>query len=127
MKKSVQSANGPEPITESTPVPPHVNQEPIENPRTIEHPGKEDASSDFPNSWKPEDLWINPSKVYAAGSVNRPIITIPIRPPNKHEFFRTHPGEGYWHSVALIEMERILYVVHPDMIKHLDEDDIFYA
>jgi hypothetical protein len=102
-------------ITQSR-IPASNSQEPIEN-----------TSSDSLNPYQPEDLWIDPAKIHAAGAVNRPITTIPIRKPNKHEFVRTHRGEEYWRPVALIEYERMLYVVHPSMIPHLDEGDIFYA
>src|SRR5262245_21998152 len=97
-------------------IPASDGQEPTEN-----------TSSDSLNPYQPEDLWIDPAKIHAAGAVNRPITTIPIRKPNKHEFFRTHSGEEYWRPVAFIELERILYVVHPAMVRHLDNDDIFYA
>jgi hypothetical protein len=97
-------------------IPASDGQEPTEN-----------TSSDSLNPYQPEDLWIDPAKIHAAGAVNRPITTIPIRKPNKHEFFRTHPSEENWRPVAFIELERILYVVHPAMVRHLDADDIFYA
>ena len=87
----------------------------------------EKKSSDSLNPYRPEDLWIDLDKVHAAGAVNRPITTIPIRKPNKHEFFRTRQGEEYWRPVAFIEMERVLYAVRPDMLCHLDEGDFFYA
>jgi hypothetical protein len=87
----------------------------------------EKKSPDSLNPYQPEDLWIDLDKIHAAGAVNRPLTTIPIRKPNKHEFFRANPNEDHWRPVALIEMERVLYLVHPSMIKHLDEDDIFYA
>jgi hypothetical protein len=99
-----------------SPIPVSNGQEPTEN-----------TSSESLNPYQPEDLWIDLSKLHAAGKVNRPLTTIPIRKPNKHEFFRTNPDEAYWKAVAFIEMERILYLVHPKMIVHLDADDIFYA
>lgn len=88
---------------------------------------EEKTSPDFLNPHQPEDLWIDPSKIHGKAALNRPITTIPIRKPNKHEFFRTHPGEEFWHAVAFVEIDRILYPVHPEMVCHLDEDDIFYA
>jgi len=99
-----------------SPIPVSNGQEPTEN-----------TSSNCLNPYRPEDLWIDPSKIHAAGAVNRPLTTIPIRKPNKHEFFRTHPGEEYWRLVAFVEFERVLYLVHPSMVRHLDEGDIFYA
>jgi hypothetical protein len=79
------------------------------------------------NPYQPEDLWVDLSKVHAAAAVNRPITTLPIRRPNKHEFFRTNPDEKFWHPVAFVEMEGALYLVHPNMTRHLDDGDIFYA
>ena len=108
--------NGGSPIEELVPSQKEIEQEPAE-----------DKSSDSLNPYQPEDLWIDLSKVHAAAAVNRPITTIPIRKPNKHEFFRTHPDEKFWRPVAFVEMERALYLVHPDMVRHLDDGDIFYA
>jgi hypothetical protein len=113
----IQSANnGENPIAEFVTQQKESGQESPEN-----------TSSDSLNPYRPEDLWIDPSKIHAAGAVNRPTTTIPIRRPNRHEFFRTHPDEKYWRPVAFIEMDRTLYAVHPEMIRHLDEADIFYA
>jgi hypothetical protein len=85
------------------------------------------SSQEGLNPYQPEDLWIDLDKLHAAAAVNRPITTIPSRKPNKHEFFRTHRGEKYWHPMAFVEFERVLYPVHPDMVRHFDAGDIFYA
>jgi hypothetical protein len=87
----------------------------------------EATSSDPLNPYRPEDLWIDPAKIIAAGAVSRRTTTVPIRKPHKHEFVRTRDGEEYWKPVALIEYEGDLYLVHPDMIRHLDSDDYFLA
>ncbi|HEY1422687.1 MAG TPA: hypothetical protein VGF20_04480, partial [Candidatus Acidoferrum sp.] len=87
----------------------------------------ENTSSDSLNPYQPEELWIDLNKVHAAGAVKRRLSTIPIRKPNKHEFCRTRAGDEYWKPVALIELERVLYLVHPTMVPHLDPEDFFYA
>ena len=107
-----------------------MNEENIIQSRIQASDGEEPAEKRFSeslNPYQPEDLWIDLSKAHSAAAVNRPTTTIPIRKPNKHEFFRTCKGEEYWKPVALIEMDRILYLVHPSMVRHLDADDIFYA
>jgi hypothetical protein len=107
-----------------------MNQENIIQSRIPANNGQEsteNTSSDSLNPYQPEDLWIDPAKIHAAGEVNRPLTTIPIRKPNKHEFFRTNPREEYWRQVAFVELERVLYLVHPDMARHLDPGDYFYA
>jgi hypothetical protein len=115
MSESV-SVNGPTPV------------EPVKPTRKIVKPDQDQQDPEKSlKRYQPEDLWIDPAKIHAAGAVNRPITTIPIRKPNKHEFVRTHRNEEFWRPVAFIELERILYVVHPNMVCHLDADDIFYA
>ena len=51
----------------------------------------EDTSSDSLNPYQPEDLWIDLAKFMLQAPSNSSITTIPIRKPNKHEFFRTRP------------------------------------
>jgi hypothetical protein len=85
------------------------------------------VSPDLLNPYNPEDLWIDPSKIHGAAATKKIFTTIPVRKPNKHEFFRVHPGGEFWRLVALLEWERNLYVVHPTMVPHMDQDDIFYA
>jgi hypothetical protein len=114
-----QSLDGVEPVSETTD---RVKR--VEKP---EPPVAEDPSPESLNPYSPEELWIDLNKVHAAGAVKRRLTTIPIRPPNKHEFFRTRRGDEYWKPVALIELERVLYLVHPAMVPHLDPEDFFYA
>jgi hypothetical protein len=102
-------------------------EELVPSQKEIEQEQAEDKSSGPLNPYQPEDLWIDLSKVHAAAAVNRPITTIPIRRPNKHEFFRTNPEEKFWRPVAFVEFERSLYLVHPATVRHLDNGDIFYA
>src|ERR1700757_5538008 len=79
------------------------------------------------NPYQPQNLWIDPSKIHASGAVKKILTTVPIRKPNKQEFFRVHPGEDYWRPVALLELDRYLYLVHPNMVPHLDPTDFYYA
>ena len=87
----------------------------------------ETAAVSSPFSCKPEDLWIDPNKIHGSAGTKKIITTILLRKPNKHEFFRVHGGGEFWKPMALIELERELYVVHPSMEIHLDPTDIYYV
>jgi len=87
----------------------------------------EAAASDSLTPYQPEDLWINPSVIHGGGAVKKILTTVPIRRPNKHEFFRVRAGEEYWRPVAFLELGRDLFLVHPQVAQHLDPDDFFYA
>jgi hypothetical protein len=87
----------------------------------------EAAASDSLSPYQPEDLWINPSVIHGGGAVKKVLTTIPIRKPNKQEFFRVRAGEEYWQPVAFLELGRDLFPVHPQVAPHLDPDDFFYA
>jgi hypothetical protein len=85
------------------------------------------TTPDLLNPYRPEDLWIDPAKIHAVAATKKIVTTIPVRKPNKHEFFRVHPAEEFWRLVALLEWERNLYVIHPAIVPQMDPDDIFYA
>ena len=115
----LQSANGPEAVSES------VNRvKGVEKPTS--HAAEEESSEGL-NPYQPEELTIDLNKIYAAGAVKRRISTIPLRTPNKHEFVRTRREDEFWRPAALIEFERSIYLIHPEMTLHLDERDFYYA
>src|SRR5262245_49089822 len=87
----------------------------------------EPTVSDTLNPYQPKDLWINPSVIHSGAAVKKILTTIPIRKPNKHEFFRVRAGEEYWQPVAFLELGRDVFLIHPRVVPHLDPDDFFYA
>jgi hypothetical protein len=87
----------------------------------------EPTVSDTLNPYQPKDLWINPSVIHSGAAVKKILTTIPIRKPNKHEFFRVRAGEEYWQPVAFLELGRDVFLIHPLVVPHLDPDDFFYA
>jgi hypothetical protein len=87
----------------------------------------EAAASDPLNPYQPQDLWIDPSKIHSGAAVKKILTTIPIRKPNKQEFFRVHSGEEYWKPVAILELDRVVHLVHSNIIPYLDLDDFYYA
>lgn len=49
--------------------------------------------------------------------VKKTITTIPVRKPNRQEFFRVRPGDGWCIQTAILELkeERISYLVDPSL------------
>jgi hypothetical protein len=88
---------------------------------------KLETPTDGLNPYRPEDLWIDLDKIHSGGAVKRLITTVPIRKPNKHEFFRVRAGQEFWKPVAMIELEREQYLIHPSMVPHMDPDDFYRA
>jgi hypothetical protein len=78
--------------------------------------------------YKPEEMWIDPELIHKEGAVKKLLTTIPLRKPNKHEFFRVHPGAEYWKAMAFIELSQgDIYQVMPNIVPHLDPADFFFA
>jgi len=52
---------------------------------------------------------------FAAIGVKKALMTVPVRKPNRQEFVRVHPDEGYRLQTALLELreERETYLVDP--------------
>jgi hypothetical protein len=55
--------------------------------------------------------------------VRKILLSIPVRKPGKHEFFRVHPDQGYMIDAPIYEHEnglnRDLYWIHPDLLPEL--------
>jgi len=47
---------------------------------------------------------------------------VSVRKPNKHEWFRIHPSEGYRFATRILKFENEFYFVHPTMAPLLGED-----
>ena len=55
-------------------------------------------------------------------AVTKKLVRVPVRKPNKNEFFRVHPDEDYRLNVALIEGEEgndEMYLVAPEITEEL--------
>lgn len=62
---------------------------------------------------------------FAAGApVKKALLTVPVRKPNKQEFFRVHPAESHRLQVGLLILEDTgeIYVVTPDVADQLGSD-----
>jgi len=103
------------------------NGDELRNKPTTEGTSPEVLSSVPPNPYQPSDFWIDPSMIHSAGAVKKIATTIPVRKPNQKEFFRTRPGEEYWKPVALLELDRDLYLILPQVVPHLDTADFHYS
>jgi hypothetical protein len=53
--------------------------------------------------------------------VKKPVIHVSVRKPGRQEYFRTHPGEQYRMTMAILELkeEREFYAVVPAVAKAL--------
>jgi hypothetical protein len=101
---------------------------PASNGEEVNRLAGEFPSAEAPNSYRPEDLWIDPSEFQKGGAVKKLLTTIKLRKPNKHEFFRVSPKPEFWRSVALMEFSRDdTYLVHPRIAPHLDPADFYLA
>jgi len=73
-----------------------------------------------PDPFDPASLAIkgNPAEVIGA---KRALVTVPVRKPNRQEFFRVHPDVTYALQMAVLELksEREIYAVVPDIAMSL--------
>ena len=78
------------------------------------------STSSAPDPFDPASLRIDPA-VDAELGVKKPIIHVPVRRPGRQEYFRTHPGEQYRMTIAILELkeEREFYAVVPAVAKAL--------
>jgi hypothetical protein len=63
------------------------------------------------------------------GAAKKLLTTVPIRRPNKQEFFRVHPGAAYRLTSAFIELkdDREVYLISPEFAHELGENEFFVA
>lgn len=69
-----------------------------------------------PNPFDPEKLALKGNPAEAIG-VKRALVHVPVRKPNKQEFFRAHTDAEYRGTMAIIKLESEgeTYVVRPDI------------
>ena len=96
------------------------------------------------NRFAGNGAWVSPANPFAAfdpaklridqsflnrGVAKKRLTTIPIRKPNKQDFFRVHPGEEYRFTAVFIELkdDRETYLVMPDFVPSLSESEYFTA
>ncbi len=94
-----------------------------EDPRELEKNGS--ASKDSvaaepnicaPDPFDPASLAIKGNPAEATGA-KKALVTVPVRKPNRQEFFRIHPDESYALQMAVLELksERETYAVTPEI------------
>jgi hypothetical protein len=60
------------------------------------------------------------------GGVKRALLSVPLRKPHKHEFFRTHPDPSWCFPAPVLKMrgERRddLFLIHADLVSAIPDD-----
>lgn len=76
----------------------------------------EDSISSSPDPFDPKSLALSGNPADAIG-VTRALPVVPVRKPNKQEFFRTHSNEDYAVQMAILDLktENEIYAVTPDV------------
>jgi hypothetical protein len=84
----------------------------VDTPR--ETPAQE--ASPTPDPFDPASLAINGNPSEAIGA-KRTLVTVPVRKPNRQEFFRVNPEESHALQMAVLELksEREIYAVVPEI------------
>jgi hypothetical protein len=77
---------------------------------------KIDETDQSPDPFDPKSLAIKGNPADAIG-VKRALTVVPVRKPNRQEFFRTHPNEEYAVQIAILElkMENEIYAISPEV------------
>jgi hypothetical protein len=75
------------------------------------------------NPFDPAALRIDPASGVGSG-VKKVFVNIPVRKPDRQEFFRTHHGQEYHMTAAVLVLkeERETYLVTPDVAHVLHEE-----
>lgn len=75
-----------------------------------------DETNQSPDPFDPKSLAIKGNPADAIG-VKRALTVVPVRKPNRQEFFRTHPNEEYAVQIAILElkMENETYAISPEV------------
>jgi hypothetical protein len=78
---------------------------------------------DAANPFDPAHLRLSQNFAETVG-VKKALITIPVRKPNKQEFVRVHPSDGYRLETAVLELkeERETYLVAPELWSELPNE-----
>jgi hypothetical protein len=84
----------------------------VDKPEEIQAP----ENSSTPDPFDPASLAINGNSSEAIGA-KRALVTVPVRKPNRQEFFRAHPEESHALQMAVLELnsEREIYAVVPEV------------
>ena len=78
--------------------------------------GKADEAPAPPNPFDPEMLALKGNPAEAIG-VKRALVHVPVRKPNRQEFFRIHQDPGYRRPMAILDLktEGEIYLVTPEV------------
>lgn len=90
------------------------------NPEELEAPAPAPAP---PNPFDPEQLRLSQDFTANVG-VEKVLLTIPVRKPDRQKFIRVRSGEEWRLAVGMVELkeEREIYVVRPDVARQLTDD-----
>jgi hypothetical protein len=90
----------------------------------------EPSTSALPKMPTPEELWVDPEEMAHGTAVKQIITVIPIRKPEPHEFFRTHPDPIWEKQLVVVENRNekkdAIYIVKPGVSSRLGELGIKY-
>jgi hypothetical protein len=80
------------------------------------------AAPDAPDPFAPERFRIDPTGMSAVAE--KVLVRIPVRKPNRQEFFRTRPGQEYQLTCAVLELknERETYLVSPEIMRLIPQE-----
>ena len=86
------------------------------NVTTEKPPTKDEKAGETPNPFDPEKLALKGNPAEAIG-VTRALVHVPVRKPNKQEFFRVHLDPAYRCPMAVLDLktERETYLVTPEV------------
>ena len=78
--------------------------------------GKQIDANPAPDPFDPKSLALNGNPADSIG-VKRALTIVPVRKPNKQEFFRTHSDEDFSVQMAILDLktENEIYAVTPDV------------
>ena len=73
-----------------------------------------------PNPFDPKKFRIG-QRFGEGQDVQRILVSVPVRKPNRQEFFRTHPDPAMWLEAAILELkqDRQSFIVAPELAPHL--------
>ena len=78
--------------------------------------GKAEETAAPPNPFDPEKLSLKGNPAEAIG-VKRALVHVPVRKPNRQEFFRVHPDAAFRNPMAILDLkaEGEIYLVTPEV------------
>ena len=90
---------------------------------TLADPPDDDSSN--PNPFDPKKFRIG-QRFGEGQDVQRILVSVPVRKPNRQEFFRTHPDPAMSLEAAILEFkqDRQSFIVAPELVPHLSGEAV---